>query len=202
MHSELLVLTHTERGSVLEWLNTIMDRILSLLPSAMIIDSTEAGVAYWFGHPRPITPERIYFYWPVFCSIDVRKVVKQCIDCKTQTVLSKDGKSICIGVVVQYRVTNPMKAFTEYDDLDTYIPPLAMSSAQEVMRHHRLAELIEEKEEGPDIVAELTGALKRRLYNSGVEIINVFVNEIAPCRALRLITKSAMVLPERREEDA
>jgi len=180
---------YQEGSMAFEWLDKIFDKILSSLPSIMIVDSTEAGVAYWFGKPSSIKSSSVFIYFPMLCEVDVRKTCKQCIDCRTQAVLTKDGKSISIGVVVQYRVTDPLKAFCDYDDLDTYIPPLAMSVAAEVMREREMPSIMK----GGELVDDLTKLLRKRLYNSGVEIINVFINELVPCRVVRLITNAPVM---------
>ena len=98
----------------------------------------------------------------------------------TQALFTKDGKSISMGVVAHYRISDALKAFTKYDDLDNYLTPLIMSSAQESVLNNNVSDI--EK-----IQHETKKALKQKLRNSGIEILDIFVNELSPCRVIRLV---------------
>jgi len=172
-----------------EWLDGLMEKVFSVFPRVHIVTSTESGVAYWFGRPRLIKSETIYVSFPLVCHVDIRTSCKQCIDCTTQAVITKDGRSVAIGVVVQYRVVDPLRAFRDFDDMDTYIPPLAMSVAAESVRGHTRDEI----QGGIDLADGLTKSLRSKLRNSGVDVINVFVNEVVPCRVIRLIGNPSYV---------
>ena len=75
----------------MDWLNSLIERLFSFLPSIQIVDSTEGGVSYWFGRPRLIKPKTTIIYLPLLCTLDIRVIVKQCINCQHRRYSLRTG---------------------------------------------------------------------------------------------------------------
>lgn len=92
------------------WIGQIFDSLLQLFPRRVIIRATEAGVKWsLWREPKEMIPG-IRFYWPLITDIEVIAVARQTLNTPTQSLMTRDGKTVVAGGVVVYKISNIVQA--------------------------------------------------------------------------------------------
>jgi regulator of protease activity HflC (stomatin/prohibitin superfamily) len=92
------------------WLSQIVEAMLQLVPRRVIIRATERGVKWsLWREPKEMRPG-IRIYWPLITDIEVTVVARQTINLPTQSLMTKDGKTVVAGGVVIYKISDIVKA--------------------------------------------------------------------------------------------
>lgn len=96
----------------------LIDCIRSAFYCWRVIQPHEQGVRTFCGkNPKALDPG-LHFMWPLVGEIVVIPVVEQVQDIRSQSVMTKDGKRMALGINIAYEVLNPIKAVYAVQDWD------------------------------------------------------------------------------------
>jgi len=177
-------------GEVLGILAEPIERILSLIPKGRLFESTHGGVAWVFGKPHKIEPGQIWWYLPAVTEIEKFPVCRQTLSCREQSILTKDNKSVAVKCVIVYEIKDIVKAATMTHDLDEAIEDLALCAAKQVLCSKTMEEI---KEASDKIDEDLKKDLSQKVRGFGVQVRNIYVSDMVPCRVLRLMGAELLV---------
>lgn len=180
------------------WLGRIMEFIGAFFPRLVIVKSTHGGVAFVRGrNPRLIRPGLI-FYWPLWTEVILYPIVRQSLNLPSQTVTTKDGKTITISTVIVYEVADILKALTVQWDLNETLRDISMAAVREYAQGASFAEL-----RGKETLA-LRDTIKKRVTPYGIRTLNAWVTDLAQTKVITLVTPNgsgaAAIAPYSEEE--
>lgn len=182
------------------WLSDIMRGLLRWVPRIQIVNTTEGGVAFVRGKPKPVMPGRMLIFWPVWTEVFYVPVNRQTIDLRSQTYLTADDKTVAISGVVVYDVPDAEKAILWSHNHDDSIRDLALASVVQRLHGMTLAQLRDERDALSDAIRK---ELRAQLRDSGINIRNFFLSDLAPCTVIRVLTdgqtRDMAMLPEPKD---
>ena len=92
------------------WLGQIFDALLQFVPRRVIVRATEGGVKWsLWREPREIKPG-VRIYWPLISDVEILVTARQSINTRTQSLMTKDGKTVVAGGVVVYKISDVVQA--------------------------------------------------------------------------------------------
>jgi regulator of protease activity HflC (stomatin/prohibitin superfamily) len=171
-----------------DWVNTIADWLLSLVPRLRLIRSTHAGVLFCRGSVRELGAG-LHLYWPIWSEIQVICVVRQTVNLRYQSLFSQDDVGVLVSVTVVYEIDNALKALTLTDDLTDTIGDLSQKAVKLVVSLCSIAELrsgLRKNRRSVDAVLLAKLAVDVREY--GVRVVEAFIADIAIPRMLHIIS--------------
>ena len=167
------------------WLNNLIERILSLFPKVQLVSPDESGVRITLGKHVSDAPPGWYILWPVIQEYSGLKVKPQIKDLRAQSVWSVDHRELTISGAVKYYVTNARKALLEVFDYDANIQALALGIIQRHCAAHE-----EMKIETSALEKDVLEALRKESQGWGLKIEKVYITDIGRTRNIRLLTNT------------
>lgn len=151
------------------WLSQIIEAMLQLIPRRVIIRATERGVKWsLWREPQEMLPG-IRFYWPLITDIEVTVVARQTINLPTQSLLTKDGKTVVAGGVVIYKISDIVKAIgsLNWSPEDT-AGDITQAAIVEVIASRECDNIL--KNISGDVETHLTDICRKQLRQFGVYV--------------------------------
>lgn len=179
-----------------EWLNRLAQAIINLWPTWMVINATEAGVKFVGGKKVVPYGPGIVFYWPARTEVKTWPIVRQPVDLPSQTITTKDGKTIAVGGAFEYEVTDVRKLLTT-----TFAPDASMRLHGAVaVRSVCSARTYEELMDQRAVRFAIRRELRKRLRPFGVRVLSANLTDFAPARVFKLLQSmsndaNAIMLP-------
>lgn len=168
----------------MEWLTTLLDKLLQFIPRLIIVRATHGGVKWVRGHKvKPMKPG-MHAYWPLTTEVEVLVTARQTLNVKPQVLTTADGQSVAVSAVAIYRVSNIGKAIGKRNwDIDEVVQDVTQTAIVKVVSTSTMADL-------GDVLAineKLSTACGESLKPFGVQIYSVGLTDLARCRVFRLI---------------
>lgn len=167
----------------------VFNNLMALLPF-VIVRSYAEGVRWHFGKsPVAVKPGlrlKVWFYH----SVDVYALVDDVIDLPTQTVITKDGYTVCFGVNIGYKIVDVVAHACNVQDFVESTAGLAMTHLAQRVRELNYADLIGDGGL-KGLEKSLEGTLTTRMKRWGTEVFSVGFTNFAKVRApLRIFLDS------------
>jgi regulator of protease activity HflC (stomatin/prohibitin superfamily) len=170
----------------------MLDRLIDLLLQWVdwlvpftVVDHFERGVVLRLGiKRRELDPG---FHWVLPFGIErviADNVVPRTFNLGAQSLTTKDGAQIVVGVILTARIHDIVKAMLEVENVDMAVQDSCYAEIARVVHEHTWDEL-----QAESINDELLKACRRRAFTYGVEIMRTQVSDLARCKSLRLIQK-------------
>lgn len=174
------------------WLGQIFEAILMFVPRILIVRATHGGVKWRHGSSvRPMMPG-LHVYWPLVTEIEVIVTARQTLAPPKQTLTTKDGKKVVIGIVVVYKIRDIVQAIGKINwDVDTTINDIAQAAVVSVIARHTLQELLDTIA-ADELNDQLTEAVRRELRQFGVFVSRCKLTDFSDCRVYKLVTDPHM----------
>ena len=167
----------------MNWLIELTDRLFWFVPRIRLIRPDESGVRITCGHKYQLTPPGWYFVWPVLQEMEIINVMPQVIDIRSQSVLTKDGRDLCFGGGIMYRVSDPVKAILEVQDFDKSLYTLALGI---------VADYINQNDYNDCTVSGTREAILKGVREAaagfGLKIMRMYVTDFGTTRNIRVLT--------------
>lgn len=171
-----------------DWINTLADWLLSLVPRLRLIRSTHAGVLFTRGVARELQ-SGLHVYWPVWSEIQVICVVRQTVDLRYQSLISSDGVGVVVSVTVVYEIASPLRALTKTDDIIDTIGDMAQRAVKAVVSQCSIEELKTGKRPNKQAVDSVLAAkIRLDVEEYGVRVVGAFLADIAVPQMIHLIS--------------
>lgn len=174
-------------------MNNIVEAILSNLATLLpwrIVHTYERGVKFRRGRVqmRALDPGW-HWFWPMLESIDVVNVALETRNLPTQSVLTKDGKSITFSCNVCYRITDACRMFVAIQDFDSAVEAFAMVHLAGAIGTRTMAALKKDREA---LELELCEGLTAKVADWGAEIEWVGLTDLVDARSYRLFGSAGL----------
>lgn len=161
------------------WLSGIADRLMFW----RVIQPDEGGVRTTCGRWPKVLKAGIHWVAPIIGEMRVIPVKEQVLDIRTQSLRTKDGVSVVVGVTVAYEVLDTYRAAYEVQDWDQSLSNEILSVVGREIRSRTIDQCVGE---------ELSTAICKELRkvataNWGLKIIRVGVSDFDKCRSLRIM---------------
>ena len=168
--------------SVLGWLGSLMEHLISLFPHLAIVRCNEGGVRYRRGKNAQELKPGVYLYWPVLTEVHTYYARHQVVSTAEIPLSTKDRETVVCSVVAVYSIRNLLQYAVENLEADEGIGELLEACAQRLVRSHELAWLLEGDHE-----EELTKVTKEDLSRRfGIDLWRVRFSALARGYAVSL----------------
>ena len=168
----------------MNWLTQLLDRLLCWIPRIWLVSPDESGIRVTLGNRVCITPPGWYIYWPMIQEMTKITVTPQVVDLRAQSVLTKDGRDMCFGGAIMYRIRDAQNASLKVQDYDKSLQTLALGIISryvgEVERDEQL--------NIPSIEAKILDGIKKDARGWGLEITRVYITDLGMAKNIRLLT--------------
>lgn len=160
----------------ISWLGSLIKIVGDLIPQRALVEPTHGGVKFK-GMKKTIelVPGR-YWYIPFFTTVHIIPVVRQTIDLKEQTLITKDNQVLRIQAMLTYEIEDVVKAMVNCYEYITQIDDESMSILCEYIPEKTLEELTQHRK---TINKELTRRTSERLSEYGVKVIRIKLTTMA-----------------------
>jgi regulator of protease activity HflC (stomatin/prohibitin superfamily) len=173
--------------AALAWIGQLANWFGQFFPRWIILNSTEGAVKFVRGSRAVVLYPGIHWYWPAMTEIKAWTVARQSLNLPTQTVTTKDGKTIAVGAVMVFRITNVLLLIARTYDPDTVIRSVALGVVQQLCSAAEWSELQMVNSSG-ELNEHLRKALQRRLAKRfGIKVLDASLSDLAPCRVIKVV---------------
>lgn len=156
------------------------------IPRWTIVDTTHGAVKFVKGHTVVACSPGVHWYWPVTTIMQVHPTARQTSNLRSQTVMTSDEKTIAVGGMIVYEISDIEKIIAHTFDPDETIKDIAVSSIHDVCCQLSWSEMREQQRNGA-LDKKLKAEAKRDLDKFGVRVLKVTLTDLAPCRVLKVI---------------
>ncbi|MCP4900908.1 MAG: hypothetical protein GY906_28405 [bacterium] len=175
------------------WIGKFMEWLASWFPHILVIKTTHRGVAWVRGKKiKELTPG-VRFIWPIWTEYYIVPVVRQTLDLPEQTLTTKDGFAIHIGVVIVYDVADVVRMLTVQYDHDDTISDIG----QVAVRKYTINRTFEELR--IDDGAELKETVQKQMRRYGVAVREASVVDLAKTKVITMVGGGSYVEDEEEE---
>lgn len=149
------------------WLSDIFNGLLKFIPRPIIIRATHGGVAWRFGKFIKEMKPGWRWVWPLITDWEIIVTARQTNKMAVQTIETKDGHQISIGMYIVYRINDVILAIGEKNwDVDSTVNDISQGGLVETCSKFNYTEL---RDKLIDTIAnELTTQCKRDLKKFGI----------------------------------
>jgi regulator of protease activity HflC (stomatin/prohibitin superfamily) len=168
------------------WLGQLVEWFGAFVPRWKIIPVTEGGVKYVYGKHVKLVPPGIVWYWPVCTMLETYPTVRQTDNLPSQTLMTADERTITVGGMVIYEVSDVVKLLTGTHSAMRAITDICLAAVHGVCCEMTFDELHAEQRKGT-LDTKLKNGAKRQLEDYGVKVLKVQLTDMAPARVIRLV---------------
>jgi regulator of protease activity HflC (stomatin/prohibitin superfamily) len=174
------------------WVSDFVALFISVFPHLIIVKKIEGGVKFVRGKHVKILKPGLRWYWPLVTEQEVVPVVRQVTNLSTQTLMTKDGKTVIASAVIVYRVSDIEAFLVENHDADEAIGEVAIAALRDAIADEDLEDL--RKNFRNKIDTRLTKEVMGSLKPFGVEVESVRLTSFAPATTFSIIGSTPTVL--------
>jgi len=165
------------------WLTQLIDRLLCWIPRIGLVAPDEGGVRVTAGKWVEPTPPGWYIYWPLIQDMQVISITPQVVDLRAQSVLTKDGKDMCFGGAIMYRIKEAQNAILKVQDYDKSLQTLALGIISRYIGGYESDVSLDI----PGIEVAILEGVKKDARGWGLEIMRVYVTDLGISRNIRIL---------------
>lgn len=167
----------------LGWLGDIFQSLLKLIPALIIVPTTHGGVAFVHGRRIKEWKPGLHVYWPVVTVYKTIATVRQTQMIKSKTVMTKDLKTVIVGALVTYYITDVVAALVNIADLPSDIMERSMEGILTEVSLHNLEDIQKDR---ASFNKRLSERVTANFEGYGIHILQAQLTEFAPCRAIAI----------------
>jgi regulator of protease activity HflC (stomatin/prohibitin superfamily) len=166
----------------------MIESLLQIVPRIKHIHSTHGGVVFTGGSSRALR-SGVHFYWPIWSSIREICVVRQTLDLRYQSLISKDGTGVVVSVTVVYEISDVLKSITMTDNITDTIGDLSQRAVKQVVSQCTIEELKSgHRPNRRSVDTMLTEKVSLDVREYGVNVVGSFIADIAEQQMIHIIS--------------
>lgn len=147
-----------------------------------VVDPWEGGLRIRLGkHVKKLEPG-VHFQLPLVDTCHSLNVVPRVVNLPHQSLKTLDGKNIALSAALYYAISDVERVYLDVDDHDESLINLAMGHIGDYVAGHTIAECSH-----ADIQAAVMGSLREAAQAWGLELISVYITDLADVRTYRLM---------------
>lgn len=173
--------------NALDWIGQIADWIGRFIPRWEIVDTTQGAVKFVKGARVVALGPGIHWFWPITTTFVKHPTARQATDLRAQTLCTTDDRSIVVGGMVVYEITDIEAILARTYEPDDTIKDVALSAIHDVCCQKSWGELRAAQRAG-ELDKELRREVARELNRFGVKVLKTTLTDLALCRVLKLVT--------------
>lgn len=167
----------------MNWLIRFLERILCWIPRLWFVFPDENGIRMTLGKRIKSTPPGWYIYWPLIQTMEKINVTPQVVDLRAQSVLTRDGRDMCFGGAIMYRIREAQNAILKIQDYDKSLQTLALGI---ISRYVGKIESDEQLDISCIETAILDG-VRKDARGWGLEIMRVYLTDLGMAKNIRIL---------------
>lgn len=167
------------------WLGQLAEWVGAFIPRIKIVRSTHAGVRFRHGKEAEEIKPGIIVYWPIVTEVDIIPVARQTNNLPSQSLLTKDGKTVVVGGVVVYAIQDIVACIGRSWDVTETINDITMVAITEVITSNTLDYL--QQNLTKEVLLQLTRETRRRLRPYGVKVYRTALTDFSTCMVIKNI---------------
>lgn len=170
----------------MNWLIQFLDRLLCWIPRIWLISPDESGIRITLGNRVKSTLPGWYIYWPLIQEIMKITITPQVVDLRAQSVMTKDGKDMCFGGAIMYRIREAQNAILKVQDYDKSLQTLALGI---ISRYIGEAEQLNI----PCIETAILNGIRKDARGWGIEIMRIYITDLGTAKNIRILTDRPII---------
>jgi regulator of protease activity HflC (stomatin/prohibitin superfamily) len=171
----------------LAWVSEIARWVGQFVPRWVIVDTTHGAVKFVRGSKVVALGPGWHLYWPLTTNFTLYPTARQAADLRTQTVVTRDGRSIAVGGLIIYEISDIELIVAHTFDPDQTIKDISMTVVHDVCCQKTWDEITAAQRTG-ELDREMRREAKKQLDSYGVRVLKTMLTDLAPCRVLRLVS--------------
>jgi regulator of protease activity HflC (stomatin/prohibitin superfamily) len=172
------------------WVGWIADWFSQWIPRWTIIRTTHGGVKFIRGHKTiPLGPGW-HCFWPLTTELLIYPTARQAVDLRTQTLMTTDGKTIVVGGLIVYEITDIEAALAHTFDTDQTIKDVALSAIHDTLVKMSWVDVRTAQELGT-LNLKLRSRVRKELKTYGVKVLKTTITDLAQTRVYKVIQTTA-----------
>ena len=168
------------------WLGSIIEWVGQLIPRIILIPPTHAGVKFVYGNRVKVLASGIHFYWPIVTIWHTYPIVRQTNNLSSQTLMTKDNKSVIVSAIIIFSVQNIEKALVKSWSVDETVNDIAQTEIVSTITSRTMAEIRDQIDS--KIKDELTQKVHKRLVQFGIKVESCALTDFSTCFTVRQFT--------------
>lgn len=167
------------------WLGQLAEWFGRFVPRVRIIQANEGGVRWKYGYKVSKVEPGLTIYWPLVTRIDVTSTARQTVATGTQTLTTKDGRTVSLSLLLVYRVTNPVAALNNTYEYEDTLDDVAKTAAVDVVCQHTYEWVHDHITD--DVEDMIFTDAKSELRKFGIGVESASVVDFTLTRSLRIL---------------
>jgi len=172
------------------WLGQIAEWLGKFIPRLQVVRLGFKMIKFKYGRTPVLVEPGVTVYWPLVTQTFVYPITRQAVQLREQTLMTVDEKTVVVGGMIVYTVTDLVKLVCDVYWPDQTIRDLALTAVHNVCCKLTLHELCDEERRGT-LDTKLRNAAQKTLEPYGLEVVKLQLTDLAPCRVLRLVQTTA-----------
>ena len=171
--------------NALAWIGQIAAWIGQFFPRWVVLDTTEGAIKYVHGSRVVACGPGIHWYWPAVTTWVPYPTARQADQLETQTMETLDGRTIIVGGILVYSVTDLAALITTTHSPTSTVKDIALTAVHDVCCQMEWEALKAAQRSGL-LDRELRKAAQDQLKDYGVKVIKLMLTNLARARVLKV----------------
>lgn len=169
-------------SSLFQWFESLISWFGLFIPRRIIVRKTDRLIKFkWNGEVSEEMPG-MRFYWPISTEVEEITIVRQPLDVKSFSLVTKDNIPVIVDATVVYRIDDAIKFMSENFDSYTAVSEAVSASLRDILSQKTFREI----QESEDINDELTRIAQEDTEDFGVEIYYCRLQNFTYCIPIAL----------------
>lgn len=169
-------------GSLFQWFESIINWFGLFIPRRVIVRKTDRLIKFkWNGDVTEEMPG-MRFYWPITTEIEEITIVRQPLNIKPFSLVTKDNIPVVVDATIVYKIDDAVQFISENWDSYTAISEAVSASLRNMLSKKTFKEI----QESDDIEHELTEITQEDTEDFGVEIYYCRLQNFTYCIPISL----------------
>jgi regulator of protease activity HflC (stomatin/prohibitin superfamily) len=174
----------------LAWISEIVGWFGQFIPRWEIVDTRRGAIKWVRGSKVVALGPGLHCYWPVTTKFEVYPIARQTINLATQTLVTRDDRTIGVSGVVSYEIKDLEKILAETYDPDQTIADIAMAAIHDVCCNRAWSDLKTTQQDGT-LDRDLRREVAKELDRYGVRVLRTRLTDLAPTRCYKVVQAAA-----------
>lgn len=183
-------------GELFGWFSDFVYWAASWLPRPAQVDVTEGAVLFTRGQEPKVCKHGLVWWVPALQRLEQYSVLQDAYEFRPVFLVTKDGKAVAVGFSLLWSIEDILLACTTCDDFQSIVKEMGESLLPELVVGHTYEELLSSlRPEGRawSFNRQLTSSAQALLKPYGLRVHSARINNVAPCRVVRVIQNDARV---------
>lgn len=170
----------------LAWIGQVAEWIGQFIPRVRVVRSTHKAVKFKRGHTVVVVDAGVRSYWPLVTDFLEYPVVRQAVELRAQTLVTVDDRSIVVGGMLVFEVSDLGRLASTTFDPDGTIKDISLTAVHDVCCRMDWTTLKNEQRRGT-LDTKLKNAAQDLLRDYGVRVLKLMLTDLSPTRVFRLV---------------